>query len=115
MMEKFLPRNDLDAHSVDSCIITNVIRKGNIIVFYDPERLKPQTLENLHGIGSSDTPFEGFVQQQKLGYAVILMKGTFRDPIVLLAWRRILPLPFMDQIKINMFMSKYRGQTVRKN
>ena len=113
MTEKYLPENDLVATSVSSCVITNVIHKGNIIIFYDPSRLKPETVSNLQGIGSADKPADGFVQQQKLGYAVILMRGQYKDPIVLLAWRRILPLPFMDQIKINMFMSKYRGQIAR--
>jgi len=113
MVEAFITKNDMDENAVSPCVITNVIHRGNIILFYDPSRLTPQTVENIHGMASSDQPSEGFLQQQKLGYAFVLMKGHYKDPIVLLAWRRILPLSFLDQMKINMFVSRYRGQIAR--
>ncbi len=113
MTDTYVPRNDLDDSALSPCTIVNVIHRGNIILFYDPSRVPATTVAALHGIASSDASKEGFLQQQKIGYAVVLVKARFNDPIVLLAWRRILPLPTLDRMKMNLFLSRYRGQIAR--
>jgi hypothetical protein len=113
MTETYIPRNDLEYASLSPCTIVNVIHRGNIIIFYDPSRTSSPTIGTLHGIASNDASSEGFLQQQKIGYAVILVKSRFKDPIVRLAWRRILPLSILDRIKMNLFLSRYRGQIAR--
>lgn len=115
MMNGFLPKNDLPVEAVSPCILSNVIRKGNIVIYYDPARVSAQAISGLHGISGSDLPAESFLSQQKLGYGVLLVKARFKDPILLVAWRRMLPLSFLDRIKTNMFLAKYRGRIERKN
>ncbi len=114
MTETYIAKNDLPESGLSPCTIVNVIRRGNIIFFYDPSRLTPSGVATLHQIASDDASSEGFLQQQKLGYGVLLVKARYSDPLVLLAWRRILPLKFIDRIKINLFLSRYRGQIARK-
>ena len=113
MTHTYISRNDLEYAQLSPCTIVNVIHRGNVIIFYDPTRMTPASLATLHGIASSDASSDGFSQQQKIGYAVIVVKSRFRDPIVLLAWRRILPLSTLDRIKMNLFLSRYRGQIAR--
>lgn len=114
MTDSFLTKNDLNDLGLSPCTIVNVLHRGNIIIFYDPNKISKQSLKTLHGIASSDSSPDGFIQQQKIGYAVTLVKSHFRDPIVLLAWRRILPLSYLDHMKMNMFLGRYRGQIVRR-
>lgn len=114
MTDTYIPKNDLPESVISPCTIVNVIRRGNVIFFYDPSRLTPEGVQTLHQIVSDDSSPEGFLQQQKLGYGVLLVKAKYTDPLVLLAWRRILPLKFIDRIKINLFLSRYRGQIARK-
>lgn len=114
LIDRYISGNDRTLSALSPCVIVNVIHRGNIVLFYDPSRLSPQTVSEIREIGSSDQPPDGFNQQQRLGYAVILVKARFKDPIVLLAWRRILPLKFLDRMKTNTFLSRYRGQIARK-
>jgi hypothetical protein len=113
MTDTFIPKNGLEDSAISPCTLVNVIHRGNIIIFYDPSRVPASTVGTLQGIASSDASAEGFLQQQKIGYAVILVKARFNDPIVLLAWRRILPLSTLDRMKMNLFLSRYRGQIAR--
>ena len=114
MTDSYLRKNDLEDATLSPCTIVNVLHRGNIILFYDPSKISPTAFQTIHGIASEDTSPEGFVQQQKIGYAVTLVKSHFKDPIVLLAWRRLLPMAFLDQMKMNMFLSRYRGQIARR-
>ena len=113
MTDTFIPKNGLEDSVLSPCTIVNVIHRGNILIFYDPSRVPAPTIVSLQRIASSDSSSEGFLQQQKIGYAVILVKARFNDPIVLLAWRRILPLSTLDRMKMNLFLSRYRGQIAR--
>ena len=114
MTDTFIAKNDLPESGLSPCTIVNVIHRGNIIFFYDPSRLTAGGVRTLHQIASDDSSPEGFLQQQKLGYGVLLVTAKFSDPLVLLAWRRLLPLAFIDRIKMNLFLSRYRGQIARK-
>jgi len=115
MTDTYIAKNDLPEAGISPCTLVNVIHRGNIVLFYDPARLTPDGVRTLHQIASVDASPEGFLQQQKLGYGVLLVTAKYHDPLVLLAWRRILPLSFIDRIKVNLFLSRYRGQIARKS
>lgn len=115
MTDTYIAKNDLPEAGISPCTLVNVIHRGNIVLFYDPARLTPDGVRTLHQIASDDASPEGFLQQQKLGYGVLLVTAKYHDPLVLLAWRRILPLSFIDRIKVNLFLSRYRGQIARKS
>jgi hypothetical protein len=90
------------------------LSKGNVILFVNPKKLDPDTLKAIEILkGPKKTP-AAFLSQEQIGYAVLVITTEkYKDPILLAAWRRLLPLQVWDQIIVNGFISSHLGNPHR--
>lgn len=99
---------------ISNCAIVHVLSKGNIVLFINPKKLDPDTLKAIEILKGPPKPPAAFLSQEQIGYAVIVLTTEkYKDPILLAAWRRLLPLPAWDQILVNGFVSNHLGNPHR--
>ncbi len=114
MTHDWMSRPDLPIEKVPGCTMVHVLSKGNVILFIDPKRLSKETLQSIEILKGPEKSPDAFMAQERIGYSVLVIRTSkYKDPILLAAWRRLLPLGQWDQIIINAFISGHLGNPHR--
>jgi hypothetical protein len=114
MTHEWIPQPQTDLKNISSCTIVHVLSKGNILLFVNPKKLDTETLKAIDRLKGPPKPPAAFLSQEQIGYAVLVITTEkYKDPILLAAWRRLLPLSTWDQIIINGFISNHLGNPHR--
>lgn len=114
MTHDWITKPEISLQEVSNCTIVHVLSKGNIILYVNPKKFDTDTLKAIETLkGPQKTP-DAFLSQEHIGYSVLVITtDKYKDPILLSAWRRLLPLPAWDQIIINGFVSNHLGNPHR--
>ena len=114
MTHEWIPQPQTDLKTISNCTIVHVLSKGNILLFVNPKKLDPETLKAIDRLKGPPKPPAAFLSQEQIGYAVLVITTEkYKDPILLAAWRRLLPLTMWDQIIVNGFISNHLGNPHR--
>ncbi len=114
MTHEWIPQPQTPLKDISNCTIVHVLSKGNVLLFVNPKKLDPETLKAIDRLKGPPKPPSAFLSQEQIGYAVLVITTEkYKDPILLAAWRRLLPLSTWDQIIVNGFISNHLGNPHR--